>query len=236
MRQAAAPAYEQVKTFVRRHIAQGQWKPGDPVPSEASLMVQFGISRMTANRALRELAAEGLVVRTQGSGTRVAELHRIASRLTIRDIHEEMIERGHRHTTRVVRVERSRACAEIAEGLAVRKGSTVFHTVLVHCADGVPVQREDRHVNPAAAPGYLEVDFSQTTPTSFLLMHAPLTEASYRLEALLPTADEAQDLQIRRSDPCLVMHRRTVSGPRVASMARIVYPGHRYFFVGQFAP
>ncbi len=236
MKPAAAPAYERVKAFVRRHITEGRWKPGDPVPSEASLMVQFGISRMTANRALRELAAEGLVVRTQGSGTRVAELHRIASRLTIRDIHEEMIERGHQHTTRVVRVERGRASAEVAESLAVRKGSAVFHTVLVHCADGLPIQREDRYVNPAAAPGYLDVDFSQMSPTSFLLLHAPLTEASYRLEALLPTPDEAHDLQIQRSDPCLVMHRRTVSGQRVASIARIVYPGQRYFFVGQFAP
>jgi GntR family histidine utilization transcriptional repressor len=59
---------------------------------------------MTVNRALRELAAEGLVTRVQGSGTRVAELHRISSRLTIRDIHEEVAERGHVHTTRVVLV------------------------------------------------------------------------------------------------------------------------------------
>jgi GntR family histidine utilization transcriptional repressor len=63
------PAYEQVKSWVRQHIASGEWKPGDPVPSEAALIEQFGVSRMTANRALRELAAEGLVTRVQGSGT-----------------------------------------------------------------------------------------------------------------------------------------------------------------------
>ena len=63
----------------RPHISAGTWKPGDPVPSEAALAAQFGISRMTVNRALRELTAEGLVTRVQGSGTRVAELHRISS-------------------------------------------------------------------------------------------------------------------------------------------------------------
>jgi len=76
-----APAYEQVKNWVRRHIASGEWRPGDAVPSESALMERFAVSRMTANRALRELANEGLVTRVQGSGTRVAQLHRISSRL-----------------------------------------------------------------------------------------------------------------------------------------------------------
>ena len=71
------PAYEQVKDWIRGHIASGDWKPGDPVPSEAALMGRFGVSRMTAHRALRELATEGLVTRVQGSGTTVAQLHRI---------------------------------------------------------------------------------------------------------------------------------------------------------------
>ena len=88
------PAYTQVKEFVQQHISSGQWRPGAPVPSEAMLMQQFGISRMTVNRALRELSAEGMVTRVQGSGTFVAELHRIASNLTIRDIQEEVLERG----------------------------------------------------------------------------------------------------------------------------------------------
>ena len=98
------PVYEQVKAWIRQHIASGAWKPGDPVPSEAALMERFAISRMTANRALRELSTEGLVTRVQGSGTRVAQLHRISSQLVIRDIHEEVAERGHVHGTRVLTV------------------------------------------------------------------------------------------------------------------------------------
>jgi GntR family histidine utilization transcriptional repressor len=228
------PAYEQVKAWVRQHIGSGQWKPGDPVPSEAALMHQFGISRMTVNRALRELAAEGLVTRVQGSGTRVAQLHRISSRLTIRDIHEEVVERGHVHTTRVLRADREKAGAEVAVSLGLRAGATVFHTVLIHMENGVPIQYEDRYVNPAAAPGYLETDFTQVSPTLHLLQHAPLTEASYSIEACLPTAEEARELAIKRAEPCLVMMRRTVSGANVASVARLIYPGTRYSFAGQF--
>ena len=233
-RSAGSPAYEQVKGWIRQHIASGAWKPGDVVPSEATLMEQFAISRMTANRALRELATEGLVTRVQGSGTRVAQLHRISSQLVIRDIHEEVAERGHVHGTRVLKVAQEKAGAEVADSLALRKGGRVFHTVLVHLENGVPIQYEDRYVNPQAAPAYLETDFTRTSPTLHLLQHAPLTEASYTIEACLPTAEEARALEIRTSEPCLVMMRRTVSGAKVASVARQLYPGTRYSFSGQF--
>ncbi len=229
-----APAYGQVKSFIRTRVASGAWKPGDPVPSESVLAEQFGLSRMTVNRALRELAAEGLVVRVQGSGTRVAALHRISSTLTIRDIHEEVVERGHVHTTRVVSAQQEKAGADVARALGLRTGAKVFHTILVHLENGVAIQYEDRYVNPAAAPAYLACDFTQTTPTHHLLEHAPLTEASYSIEACLPSADEARQLGIRRAEPCLAMMRRTVSGAVAASIARLVYPGTRYSFAGKF--
>jgi GntR family histidine utilization transcriptional repressor len=234
MTATAVPAYEQVKTFIKSRINSGDWRPGDPVPSEAALMRQFEVSRMTVNRALRELAGDGLVTRVQGSGTKVAQLHRISSRLTIRDVHEEVAERGHVHTTKVLLAAQEKAASEVANALGLKDGAWVFHTVLVHFENGVAIQYEDRYVNPAAAPDYLKVDFAQTTPTHHLLEVAPLTEASYAIEACLPTAEQAKLLAIRRTDPCLAMTRRTVSGAHVASFARLLYPGARYSFTGQF--
>ncbi len=229
-----APAYEKLKAHIRARIASGEWKPGDAVPSEAELTRAFGVSRMTAHRALRELAAEGLVTRLRGSGTRVAVLHPISSRLSIRDIHEEIAERGHQHSARVLLAGAERARAQVAKSLAMARGARVFHVMLVHLEDGVPIQLEDRYVNPAAAPDFLDVDFTQTTPTRHLLACAPLTEASYCLEATWPCAEEARALVIPRREPCLVMTRRTLSGKVVASLARLVYPGSRHRFAGQF--
>lgn len=227
-------ANQRVKRFIKSRIGAGTWRPGDPVPSEAALMRQFGVARMTVNRALGELATEGLVRRVRGSGTFVAELHRISSRLSIRDIHEEVTERGHQPGTRMVLVAAERAAAATARALGLRVGARVFHTVLVHLESGVPIQYEDRHVNPAVAPGYLALDFSRVTPTRHLLSHAPLTEASYTIEACLPSPAEARLLAIGRAEPCLLMRRRTVSGAHVASVARLVYPGSRYSFSGNF--
>lgn len=228
------PAYTQVKDFIQQHIASGEWRPGDPVPSEAALMQQFGISRMTVNRALRELTQEGMVVRVQGSGTFVAELHRVASNLTIRDIQEEVVERGHVHTAKVLLLQAEKAAPELAKTLDLRANARVFHSVLVHLENGVPIQFEDRYVNPVCAPSYLDTDFTQTTPTHLLLTEAPLTEASYSIEASLPTPEQARHLGISVREPCLVQVRRTVSGAHVASVVRLVYPGSRYSFAGSF--
>jgi GntR family histidine utilization transcriptional repressor len=228
------PAYLQVKAFVQQHISSGEWRPGDPVPSESTLMQQFGISRMTVNRAVRELTAEGMVTRIQGSGTFVAELHRIASNLTIRDIQEEVVERGHVHAARVLLSQAEKADAGLAKSLGLRTGARVFHTVLVHLENGVPIQYEDRFVNPAAAPDYLKTDFTQTTPTRHLLTESPLTEASYSIEACMPSSEQAKHLAIGKNEACLAMVRRTVSGPHVASVVRLVYPGSRYSFAGKF--
>jgi GntR family histidine utilization transcriptional repressor len=228
------PAYEQVKAFIKAKITQGLWRPGDAVPSESALQQQFGVSRMTVNRAVKELAVEGLVTRVQGSGTVVAHLHRISSTLQLRDIHEEILERGHLHTTRVLTVEPVRASVAVARRLKLRVGAKVFHSTLVHFENGVPILFEDRHVNPHATPDYLAVDFEKTTPTHYLLKHAPLTEASYSIEACLPSELEARWLDIAASEPCLVMTRCTTSGLNVASMARLVYPGLRYSFSGNF--
>ena len=229
-------AYEQVKAFVKTRITSGAWKPGDAVPSETVLMAQFCISRMTVNRALRELATEGMVTRIQGSGTRVAELHRISSRLTIRDIKDEVEERGHAHSSRVLLITTEKATLLLAKTLGLRTGTQVYRTVLVHLENGIPIQHEDRYVNPLAAPDFLQTDFTRFTPAHHLLTRAPLTDASYQIEACLPGKAIAKLLHIRASEACLAITRRTVSGAHVASVARLVYPGTRYSFAGQFQP
>ena len=98
--QAVAP-YARVKQCLKDELSRGRWPPGAPMPSEAELVAQFGVSRMTVTRALHELRSEGLVERVQGVGTFAAHLYRVASTLRIRDLHEEITARGHQHHAEV---------------------------------------------------------------------------------------------------------------------------------------
>ena len=232
---AAAP-YSRVKSFLKSELERGRWRPGELMPSEAQLVQQFGVSRMTVNRALREMQSEGLVDRVQGVGTFAAQLHRVSSTLTIRNLQEEIEARGHLHHA-VVHVKRKESAqAALAQQLGLHTGAPVFHTLIVHFDNNVPLQCEDRYVNPAAAPDYLKVDFTTTTPTHYLLEVAPLWEAQYTIEASAPTEQEARLLGIARTDPCLVIVRRTVSRGVPITLARLVHPGSRYQLQGDFRP
>ena len=206
------------------------------MPSEAELVARFGVSRMTVTRALRELQAEGLVTRVQGVGTFAAHLSKVSSTLTIRDLHDEIAERGHRHHAEVHIAREERATAELAQQLGLNNGDTVFRTLIVHFENGLPLQCEDRYVNPACAPDYLSVDFTRTTPTHYLLDVAPLWEAQFSIEASQPSAEEAKLLRIGRDEPCLVLVRRTMSRGVPITLARLVHPGTRYQIDGQFKP
>ncbi len=234
-RKPTAP-YAQVKQALKAGLAEGRWRSGDLMPSEAELVAQFGVSRMTVNRALRELQSEGMVDRVQGVGTFAAQLHRLSATLTIRDLHEEIEARGHRHHAKVHLVREERATAALAKQLGLASGAPVYHSLIVHHDDGVALQCEDRYVNPASAPDYLKVDFTRTTPTQHLLEVAPLWQAQYTIEASRPTAQEARLLGIGADDPCLVVVRRTVSRGQPVTLARLVHPGALYQLEGQFSP
>ncbi|MEI9986621.1 MAG: UTRA domain-containing protein [Aliidongia sp.] len=111
----------------------------------------------------------------------------------------------------------TRATPEIAEALRLELGQPAYHSLIVHSENEIPVQLEDRFVNPAAAPGYLDQDFTSITPNSFLSSITPWTDAEHEIEAVLPAVWEARLLAISRADPCLMIRRRTFAGERVVT-------------------
>ena len=228
--------YTRVKQHLKDGLASGRWAPGGLMPSEAELVAHFGVSRMTVSRALRELQAEGLVQRVQGLGTFAAKLHAVSSRLTIRDIAEEITSRGHRHHAQVHLQRAQAAPPALAAQLGVAPGALVFHTFITHFENSLALQCEDRYVNPACAPDYLACDFSQTTPTQHLFAATDLWRAQYSISAEQATVDEARHLGLALDAPCLVVVRRTFTRTAAITIARLVQPGQRYTLHGEFAP
>src|SRR3954463_1362799 len=84
--QDSTPIFQRIKDYLLAEIAAGTWKEGDVIPSEQALVKQFGVSRMTVNRAVRELTAEQVLTRRQGSGTYVAQQKYQATLLEIKSI------------------------------------------------------------------------------------------------------------------------------------------------------
>ncbi|MEB2626728.1 GntR family transcriptional regulator, partial [Pseudomonas sp. YuFO8] len=162
--ESPAPLYARVKQMISQQILNGNWPPHYRVPSESELVSQLGFSRMTINRALRELTAEGLLVRMQGVGTFVAEPKSQSALFEVHNIADEIASRGHRHTCQVIHLGEEAAGSERAVALEMREGGRVFHSLIVHFENDIPVQIEDRFVNALVAPEYLQQDFTQQTP------------------------------------------------------------------------
>ncbi|MEZ2353380.1 histidine utilization repressor [Caballeronia sp. RCC_10] len=225
------PVYEQIKRYVVDRIADGTWKPGDTIPSETELVKEFGVSRMTASRALRELTAERVLTRVQGSGTFVAPRHYESTILEVRNIADEIAARGHRHSARVLRLETSEDAEAIAS-LDLTAGP-VFHSCIVHCEDGTPIQYEDRYTNPHLFPDYLQQDFTTETPNHYMVRLAPIQRAEFRIDAQKPNATIRKQLEMEIGEPCLLVSRRTWVGDGVATSVQLWHPSSRFHLVGK---
>lgn len=229
------PRYQRIKQQILSRIAAGDLTPGDLVPSENKLVQQLGVSRMTVHRALRELTVEGFLVRVQGTGTFVAEAQPPAELLELRNIADEISGRGRQHSQRLELLEAVPAQSEVARAMEIAPGEQVFHSVLVHMADGEPVQVEDRYVNPAVVPDYMKVDFQHHTPNEHLMKVAPLSEVEHVVEAVLPADWEQKLLGISSSEPCLQLRRRTWAEQKVVTTVRLIHPGKTHRFGTRFA-
>ena len=232
----ARPLYQQVKDYIEDRIKSGQWPPESRIPSENELVKSLGVSRMTVNRALRELTDAGYLVRLQGVGTYVAPRKPVSALLEIRSIADEIKQAGGQHTSTVHLLREEKASPVLAAKMELAPGSRVFHAILVHADGGVPIQLADRYVNPAVAPDFLEQDFTLVTPNEYLVGVAPATEVEHVIEAVLPDQRTQRLLAINRHEPCLVLHRKTWVGKTVATSSRFFYPGSRYRLGGRFKP
>ncbi|GLU39597.1 histidine utilization repressor [Pseudomonas citronellolis] len=221
--------YRQAKSFVENKLRSGEWKPGDLIPSENRLVVELGMSRMTVNRALRELTAEGHLVRLSGVGTFVADRKPQSNLLMIANLADEVRARGHRYECRLVTLAREAASLPVAAALSLPTGSSVFHVTCVHCEEGVPVQLEDRYVNPELIPELLQQRFDdELQPSQYLLNVIAPDEMEHIVDAVLPNPAESELLELEGNEPCLVLMRRTWVRGKAVTFVRFVHPSSRY--------
>jgi GntR family transcriptional regulator, histidine utilization repressor len=230
------PHYLRVKNHILQKIESGDWPVSGRIPSESEIVRKFGISRMTANRAFRELQSEGWIHRVAGSGSFVAPRTPQTHPLEVHGIADEIRARGHVHRAGVIVLRRTRAGARLAQEFGVLARDALYCSAIVHFENDVPIMLEDRHVLPSVCPGYLEADFERETPYDLLMRSAPLQLAEHVIRAVIPDERVRRLLQMKKGEPCLLTLRRTWSGGSVASVARLHYPGSRYEMSGRFRP
>lgn len=229
------PRYQMVKEYITTRLDSGEWPEDHRVPSENELVRDLGVSRMTVNRALRELTTDGKLRRVQGLGTFVAGQKPQSELLELKNIADEIKNRGGTHTSELLLLRNEPANEDVAKALFVIIGADVFHSILVHFEDGKAIQLEDRFVNPTLAPDYLNQDYTTTTPNEYLSRVAPVGEVEHVVEACIANDQMQTSLNVAADTPCLLLHRRTWSGEKVVSRAWLYHPGNSYRLGAHFS-
>ena len=232
---APEPIYLQIKQIIEQRIASGEWPAGQKLPSENELVSALGVSRMTINRALRELTQQGLIRRVHGVGSFVAEAPRHASLIELQDIALEIERDGKTHSSRILEQTTLAADAFIAGAMELAPATPLYYVAAVHYQDGLPIQLESRFVNPEAMPGFIEQDFSRVTPTAYLLEQFKPEEMEHRVSAVMPDDELRELLAMPVGQPCLRLTRRTWYQQQVVTHVTLSYPGDRYDLGARYA-
>ncbi|HEY3364438.1 MAG TPA: GntR family transcriptional regulator [Symbiobacteriaceae bacterium] len=229
----STPLYYQIKTWLLEVIDSGAYRPGDRIPSERELTDQFGVSRMTARQALKELESQGYLYRVQGRGTFVATPKLEQPLIALTSFTEDMLRRGLVAGAQVISSREVLAGFHVGHALGIEQAAPVFRLERLRLADGQPMALEVAHLPVALCPGLTTVDFSQVSLYGILAERFAirLRRASQSLEAVAASAYEAEVLHAREGVPLLLMERLARDeGGRPVEFVRSWYRGDRYRF------
>lgn len=220
--------YRDIKTDILGKITRGDWKPGGLIPSERELTETYGSARATVNRAMRELAEDGIVERKRKSGSRVRLTPLRQARFDIPAIRREVEARGRSYRYALVRSDVTGEPEWLRTRMVLAPGDAVRRLTCLHFADGAPWLHEERWINLGLLPQARDADFAASGPTEWLMAQIPFSAVEISISATAADAALASHLDCPVGDPLLMMERLTRWNDQTVTYVRLIHrPGHR---------
>lgn len=213
-----------VRAEVLRRIRAGEWVPGVTIPSEEALAGEFGCARATVNRALRDLAGQGLLERKRRAGTKVALLPVRKAVVDIPVVRLDVAARGQVYGHRVL--EQSIGVPPVPVASRAGMVGRMMYLETLHLADGRPYAFEARWLN-AGILGDLP-DFAVISANEWLVTNVRYTTGDIAFSAQGAAAREAAVLGVAEGAAVFVTDRATWVEDQVITVVRLVHaPGYR---------
>ena len=221
-------AYKDVKSDILSKITKGEWALGSLIPNEVDLATTYGCVRSTVNRAMRELADEGLIERRRKAGTRVRMVPIRQARFDIPIVRAEIEAKGAEYRYSLVSSSVEPAPGWLCARLKLSQKSEVLRLVCMHYADGDPYQHEDRWINLVSLPQAQTVNFSDIGPNEWLVSTIPFSDVEISFSAGLADQRLNDYLTCALGDPVFTIERSTWWEGQAVTYVRLTYkPGHR---------
>lgn len=230
------PIWLQIRRSIAFAILSGKWGAGTKVPGELLLTEHYAASRMTVNKALQSLVAEGLIERRPKVGTVVTSRARERPVLEIWDAADAVRREGGHYGYRMLSCEMLTQSCPDREDIGLDGLTPVIRMLCLHLSDNRPFQFEERLINVEAAPKITCQPLEAVSPGQWLMANVPWTEAKHRISARAANARIANYLEIEPGDACLVVERRTWNGAIPVTFGRFWYPGDDHSLEGRFKP
>ncbi|MFP1633733.1 GntR family transcriptional regulator [Zhengella sp. ZM62] len=220
--------WQSVQDEVLRRIHSRQWKPGDTIPNEAELSLEFGCARATVNRALRNLAEMGLLDRKRKAGTRVA-LHPVRkATLDIPVIRRDIEAKGFSYRYSLISRSLREPPIDVMGRMQTRQGDRLLHVKALHMANGRPYVFENRWINPKAVPDALDVDFETNSANEWLVANIPFEGGDITFSAKTSGPEDARVLDCGEGEGLFIIDRSTWTGGQIITSVRLTFaPGYR---------
>jgi len=230
-----SPLYQQIKTLLLRSLQQGDWQPGELIPSEIELAARYKVSQGTVRKAIDELAAENLLVRRQGRGTFVATHAEEGTRYRFLRLTPDDGQVPPRLERRLLDCRRMRATADVARALGLGSGEAVVEVRRLLLEGERALVLDDLWL-PATLFGALDAELlARWRGPLYRLFEAEFSvrmiRAEEKIRAVAASADEARVLGVAPATPLLLVERRSYTyGARPVELRRGLYLTERWHY------
>ena len=200
------PYYAQLAKILRAQIRSATFGPGDALPSEGDLCSTYGLSRTAVRQALNELVAEGLVEKSKGRGTFVAQPRMAAFVVQeLRGFFDEMGTKGFAVYTEILRCEASSASLEISTALGLETDQKTVLIDRVRGANGIPIVHVQTHLPLQRFGALIEMDLADKSLYRLLEKDFSVQPHVGRREiaAVAASRETADQLQLEIGAPML---------------------------------
>ncbi len=206
--------WREISLSIERRILARELTPGDKLPTEFELSREFMVNRHTVRRALSDLQDKGIVESTQGRGSyvrRPSSPMRLQHRPRFTD---HVLERGRIPRTETLRLVVKPADTKVAPQLGLRLGEPIVYLERRRFIDGEATGLSQHHFSQSRFPAFADMYRARGTITQTLTdCGVPdYTRVRTWISARLPTAHEAELLNVPRHVPLLVQRYLNVDG------------------------
>jgi len=204
------PLYHQLKERLKHSIEQGDWQPGDQIPSENQLVNEFNVSRNTAKKAIEELVQDGLLYRKQGKGTFVAKPRLQQSLMGLYSFSKVFKEKGLSPKDILIEIREVKPTQEIIQELQIPEDETVFEMKRLRCVEEDPYILESSFFPKSVISDMSMLNkVGQISLYDFLEqeLNIRIKRAIEAFEPVLITKDESVYLETEEGKPALLLER-----------------------------